>query len=44
MSFDIVTPEFTKEDILIKCAETSLNSKLLSHEKNKFAKMVVKAV
>jgi T-complex protein 1 subunit eta len=29
---------------LIKCAETALNSKLLSHYKSFFANMIVKAV
>lgn len=33
-----------RQNILIKCAETSLNSKLLCHYKNFFAKMVVNAV
>ena len=30
--------------MLLKCAETSLNSKLLSHYKSFFAEMVVSAV
>lgn len=30
--------------MIIKCAETSLNSKLLNHYKNFFAEMVVSAV
>lgn len=30
--------------MIIKCAETSLNSKLLSHYKTFFAEMVVQAV
>ena len=33
-----------KRDMLIKCAETALNSKLLSHYKNFFAEIVVSAV
>ena len=32
------------QDILVRCAETSLNSKLLAHYKTFFAKMVVDAV
>lgn len=33
-----------KREMLVKCAETALNSKLLSHYKNFFAEMVVSAV
>lgn len=33
-----------KRKMIIKCAETSLNSKLLSHYKTFFAEMVVSAV
>ena len=33
-----------KREMLLKCAETSLNSKLLSHYKSFFAEMVVSAV
>lgn len=33
-----------KRQMIIKCAETSLNSKLLSHYKTFFAEMVVQAV
>ena len=37
------TPE-KKREMLVKCAETALNSKLLSHYKNFFAEIVVSAV
>ncbi len=33
-----------KREMLLKCAETSLNSKLLSHYKEFFSEMVVSAV
>lgn len=46
---DEMAVHFTKDDaekrnMIIKCAETALNSKLLSHYKTFFAEMVVKAV
>ncbi|MCQ2820898.1 MAG: T-complex protein 1 subunit eta [archaeon] len=34
----------TKRDMLLKCAETALNSKLIANKKDFFAKMIVKAV
>ena len=37
-------PEAERRDLLLKCAETSLNSKLVSGEKAFFAEMVVDAV
>ena len=36
--------ETEKRDLLVKCAETALNSKLVNREKAFFAEMVVKAV
>lgn len=46
---DTLAIHFTEDDdekrkMIIKCAETSLNSKLLSHYKTFFAEMVVSAV
>lgn len=36
--------EAEKRDLLMKCAETSLNSKIISRYKSFFSKMVVDAV
>ena len=36
--------EAEKRDLLIKCSETSLNSKIISNYKNFFSEMVVDAV
>lgn len=44
LALDLKTDPKTKRDILVRCAETSLNSKLLSHYKAFFAEMVVAAV
>lgn len=44
LALDMVQSNETKRSILIRCAETSLNSKLLSHYKSFFAEMVVSAV
>jgi T-complex protein 1 subunit eta len=37
-------PEAEKRDLLMKCAATSLNSKIIARQKEFFAKMVVDAV
>ena len=37
-------PEAEKRDLLMKCASTSLNSKIIARQKEFFAKMVVDAV
>lgn len=44
MYVDFAKDEKEKRNMIIKCAETSLNSKLLNHYKNFFAEMVVSAV
>ena len=44
LSVDFAKNPKEKRNMLIKCAETSLNSKLLSHYKTFFAEMVVAAV
>lgn len=44
MSIDFAKDEKEKRNMVLKCAETSLNSKLLNHYKTFFAEMVVKAV
>ncbi len=44
MSIDFSLDPKEKRNMVIKCAETSLNSKLLNHYKNFFAEMVVSAV
>ena len=36
--------ESERRDMLLKCAKTSLNSKLLAHYKDFFANLVVEAV
>lgn len=44
LSFDFTKDDAEKRKMLLKCAETSLNSKLLAHYKEFFAEMVVSAV
>ena len=44
LALDLKTDPETRRNILVRCAETSLNSKLLSHYKAFFAEMVVSAV
>lgn len=44
LAMDIAEGADKKRELLVKCAETSLNSKLLAHYKNFFAEMVVSAV
>ena len=44
LSVDFASNAAEKRNMLVKCAETSLNSKLLSYYKNFFAEMVVSAV
>lgn len=44
LALDLVQTDESKRTILLRCAETSLNSKLLSHYKAFFAEMVVSAV
>lgn len=41
---DFAQDEKEKRNMIIKCAETSLNSKLLNHYKTFFAEMIVSAV
>ena len=44
MAVDFSNDDKLKRDMLLKCAQTSLNSKLLCHYKEFFAEMVVSAV
>lgn len=44
LSLDVKQDNESRREVLMKCAETSLNSKLLAHYKNFFAEMVVSAV
>lgn len=44
LALDLKTDPAVKRNILVRCAETSLNSKLLSHYKAFFGEMVVAAV
>lgn len=44
LALDLKADPQTKRNILVRCAETSLNSKLLSHYRTFFAEMVVAAV
>lgn len=44
LSLDLKADAKSKREVLIRCAETSLNSKLLAHYKTFFGEMVVEAV
>lgn len=44
LALNLMTDEESKRNVLLRCAETSLNSKLLCHYKAFFAKIVVDAV
>lgn len=44
MAIDLSKDPKERRKMIVKCAETSLNSKLLSHYKNFFSEMVVSAV
>lgn len=44
LAIELVDDEVNRRSLLVKCAETTLNSKLLAHYKNFFAEMIVDAV
>ena len=44
LSVDFENNKEEKRNMLLKCAQTSLNSKLLAHYREFFAEMVVSAV